>query len=80
MVRDGLGWLVGWWEGMGYLDEFLLEALAAHCCHGCGVVWEVCRVVVSLVLVDRSARLPSCSMALWLRSEVFESVKEVRME
>jgi hypothetical protein len=29
-----------------YLDEFLLEALAAHCCHGCGVVREVCRIVV----------------------------------
>jgi hypothetical protein len=25
---------MGW-----YLDEFLLEALAAHCCHGCGVVF-----------------------------------------
>jgi hypothetical protein len=66
--------------GNWYLDEFLLEALAAHCCHGCGVVCGGVGVTVSLVLVDRSARLLSCSMALWLRSEGFESVKEVRME
>ena len=40
-----------------YLDQFLLQALAAHCCQSRGVVREACggvEVAVSPVLIDRS--------------------------